>query len=64
VLCPLLHEYEYGETPPVVVTFIAPLVPPTHGTLMIEADCTRSLGAVIVAELLAVQLFASVTVMV
>jgi len=48
--------------PPETDKSIAPSLPPKHLTLVTETEGTSTVGWVTVAEIVAVQLFASVTV--
>ena len=48
--------------PPAAVISIVPFVPPLHDTLVVIPESARAVGSVIVAEIIDVQLFKSVTV--
>ena len=48
--------------PPVAVTVAVPLDWPLHGTLLVVVEAVRSLGSVIVIDVVVIQAFASVIV--
>ena len=57
------HEYVYGLVPPDAVTVLEPFVPALQLTLVVALMFeVNAVGSVIVAMLILVQLFASVTV--
>jgi Ni,Fe-hydrogenase III component G len=61
-LAPLLQLYVYPAVPPLTVKSIAPVDPPLQATLVTDVERFNALGCVIVALVVAVQRFASVTV--
>ena len=56
------HAYVYGDVPPVGVKLMLPVFAPWHNTFTWVVDSVNgACGSVIVALMVAVQLFASVT---